>query len=344
MALITSLVPSQATGNFSGPFANPLGCRGGSRCPYNSPPLPLPMPLLCPLATGARLAVGAIAGGIDVVHFDPSLRLFKPVLEGLSVEEVVFSPDRQWMLYSKRNQLWRSRPDGSDRRKLIEDPTIANIHSARWSPDSKHILFFEDTDGGLKGAILLVSADGGLPNSCSLPTLPRSGPIFPMTERPLSSPPRKERHSPSPGQGLYLLDSAQRRSAMLPGSEGLEIGRWSPDGRFLAASGCGPVCHESSRPRHPPVDPDRSRHSPLVSRLVPRFRAVFSGYSFCPESPSTASNPTVLHRNAPTASRTFCQELVVSAVPFGVLPRTALSLSRSTMAAEISMPSPSESS
>lgn len=199
-----------------------------------SPPVAYATPL--PSRDGRSIyAVGAIAGGIDVVHFDPLTHLFKPVLEGLSVEEVVFSPDRQWMLYSKRNQLWRSRPDGSDRRKLIEDPTIANIHSARWSPDSKHILF-EDTDGGLKGAIYLVSADGGLPQLLLPPDTSAFWPDFSHDGKAIVFATKEGTgHSPSPGQGLYLLDSAQRRSAMLPGSEGLEIGRWSPDGRFLAA-------------------------------------------------------------------------------------------------------------
>ena len=36
-------------------------------------------------------------------------------------------------------------------------------------------------------------------------------------------------------QGLYLFDFDQRRSTPIPGSTGLDQGRWSPDGHFLAA-------------------------------------------------------------------------------------------------------------
>jgi hypothetical protein len=39
----------------------------------------------------------------------------------------------------------------------------------------------------------------------------------------------------SSGQGLYIFDFAHRRSTQIPGSAGFDRGRWSPDGRFLAA-------------------------------------------------------------------------------------------------------------
>ena len=146
-----------------------------------SPPVAYATPL--PSRDGRSIyAVGAILGGIDVVHFDPLTHRFKPVLPGVSVEEVAYSPDRQWMLYSNGNQLWRSRPDGSDRRRLVEDPTISNIHSARWTSDSQHILF-ENSDGGATSAIYLVSRDGGHPDCFFPPILPRSGQIHLPTEK-----------------------------------------------------------------------------------------------------------------------------------------------------------------
>jgi len=196
------------------------------------PPVAYATPL--PSRDGRSIyAYGAIIGGIDVVHFDPLTHRFKPVLPGLSVEEVTYSPDRQWMLYSNGNQLWRSRPDGSDRRRLVEDPSIPNIHGARWSPDSKHILF-ENTEGGLRGAIYLVSADGGRPQlllapdaSAFWPDLSHDGKTVLFAS--------KQGVGATSEQGLYLFDLEQRQPTMIPGSGGLITGRWSPDGHFLAA-------------------------------------------------------------------------------------------------------------
>ncbi len=196
------------------------------------PPVAYATPL--PSRDGRSIyAVGAIIGGIDVVYFDPLTHRFKPVLPGLSVEEVAYSRDRQWMLYSKGNQLWRSRPDGSDRRRLVEDPSIPNIHGARWSPDSKHILF-ENTEGGLQGTIYLVSADGGRPQlllapdaSAFWPDLSHDGKTVLFTS--------KQGVGATSEQGLYLFDLEQRQPTMVPGSGGLITGRWSPDGHFLAA-------------------------------------------------------------------------------------------------------------
>lgn len=200
------------------------------------PPVAYATPL--PSRDGRSIyAYGAVSGGIDVVHFDPLTHRFKPVLSGLSVEEVAYSPDHQWMLYSKGNQLWRSRPDGSDRRKLVEDPAIANIHGGRWSPDSKHILF-ENNDGGLRGTIYLVSADGGrsqlllAPDASAFwPDLAPDGKTVVFTSKQGVS----RTSSPSSEQGLYSFDLARRQPTMIPGSSGLVSGRWSPDGRFLAA-------------------------------------------------------------------------------------------------------------
>jgi Tol biopolymer transport system component len=177
-----------------------------------------------------------VSGGLDVVLFDPSTHRFKPVLPGFPVEEVAFSPDRQWMLYSKRNQLWRSRLDGSDRLKLVDDPAISNIHGARWSSDSRRILFDNTEQDGVVATLYMISADGGRPEQVHSPT--------PSAFWPDPSPDGKTivfsikegaGKTYSPKLGLYLFDLAARRSAMIPGSEGLNYGRWSPDGRFLAA-------------------------------------------------------------------------------------------------------------
>ena len=198
------------------------------------PPLNFGNPL--PSRDGHFLyAGGGLSQEIDVVRFDPASHQFKPVLPGFNVTEVEFSPDHQWILFSNWTQLWRSRPDGSDRLQLAGPPSIPHNYFAHWSPDSRHILF-EDVEDG-KGTIYLVSADGG-PAQQPLPAgpsrrLPNWSPDgqtigFTVDEDDAGKP------SPAP-PGIYFFDLAQGRSTLLPASAGLTHTRWSPDGRFLAA-------------------------------------------------------------------------------------------------------------
>jgi Tol biopolymer transport system component/DNA-binding winged helix-turn-helix (wHTH) protein len=179
-------------------------------------------------------ADGGLSQQIDVVHFDSASHQFKPAIPGFNVTEVEFSPDHQWVLYTNWNQLWRSRPDGSDRLQLAGPPSIPHNYFAHWSPDSKHILF-EDLEDG-KSTIYLVSAEGG-PAQQPLPP-------GPAQRRPNWSPDGQTLGfsieedagaTPPSNPGIYFFDLATGRSTFVAGSGGLIHPHWSPDGRFLAA-------------------------------------------------------------------------------------------------------------
>jgi Tol biopolymer transport system component/DNA-binding winged helix-turn-helix (wHTH) protein len=179
-------------------------------------------------------ADGGLSQQIDVVRFDPAAHQFKSVLPGYDLTEVEFSPDHQWMLYSNWNQLWRSRPDGSDPLQLAGPPSIPHNYFARWSPDSRHILF-EDVEDG-KGTIYLVSAEGGPAQQPLPPGLSRLGPAWSPDGQTIGFSVDEETDKTAPAEpGLYFFDQAQGRSTLVPGSAGLVHPRWSPDGRFLAA-------------------------------------------------------------------------------------------------------------
>jgi DNA-binding winged helix-turn-helix (wHTH) protein/Tol biopolymer transport system component len=179
-------------------------------------------------------ADGGLSQQIDVVHFDPASHQFKPVLPGFNVTEVEFSPDHEWVLYTNWNQLWRSRPDGTDRLQLAGPPSIPHNYFAHWSPDSKHILF-EDVEDG-KGTIYLVSAEGG-PAAQPLPPGPsRRWPAWSADGQTIGFSVDEDEGKTSPSlPSIYFFDLAQGRSTLVPGSAGLAQTRWSADGRFLAA-------------------------------------------------------------------------------------------------------------
>jgi DNA-binding winged helix-turn-helix (wHTH) protein/Tol biopolymer transport system component len=180
-------------------------------------------------------ACGALSDPIDVVRFDPSSHQFKPLLPATHLSEAAASPDGQWMLYTNWNQLWRSRPDGSDRLQLVGTPPVNNI-SVRWSPDSKQILFESPSDDN-KSAVYLIPAAGGPPHQI-LPAGPsRRWPDWTPDGRSISfSVEADATGGPSaPAPGIYLLDLQNSSTTLIPGSSGLTQGRWSPDGRFFAA-------------------------------------------------------------------------------------------------------------
>jgi DNA-binding winged helix-turn-helix (wHTH) protein/Tol biopolymer transport system component len=178
---------------------------------------------------------GGLAEMFDVVSFDPASHQFKSVLPRSNVKELSYSPDHQWVLYNDWSQLWRSRPDGSDRLRLAGAPAFPGVHFARWSPDSKQILF--DNIVGDKAQSYLMSVDGGTPQQLLPSDLPGSAPAWSPDGQTISFTVLHEAGDNSSAKpGVYFFDRAQGRSTRVAGSEGLAGTAWSPDGRFLAAS------------------------------------------------------------------------------------------------------------
>jgi len=178
---------------------------------------------------------GGLIQQIDVVRFDPASHQFKPLLlPAVRVFDAVFSPDHQWIVYTSENQLWRSRPDGSDRLHLAGAPSLPDISFPVWSPDSKRILFVSPKDGKL--TIYLVSADGGPPQQPLPPGPSRGGPAWSPDGHAITYSIDDEADGASPTKtGIHLFDLAQGHDSVIPGSVGLIGAKWSPDGRFLAA-------------------------------------------------------------------------------------------------------------
>jgi serine/threonine protein kinase/Tol biopolymer transport system component len=186
-----------------------------------------------PARSGARVFVlGRLPQGAMQV-LDPRIKRFVPFLDGLPAVEFVISPDRQWMAYSEypTRYLWKSRIDGSEKLQLTHSHAVMQ----QWSPDGKWLVYSDWKK------LYKVAADGGAPEKLIpagdqeelAPTWSADGKsiafnYFPYPNTPLT--------------GIHVLNLASRELSVMPGSEGLYVPSWSPDGEFLVA-----IAQEPSR-------------------------------------------------------------------------------------------------
>ncbi len=168
----------------------------------------------------------------ELIRYDLKSNAWVPYLSGISAEFVEFSPDERWFTYVTypKSELWRSRIDGSDRLRL--SPPGLQVSSPRWSPDGKRIVFQGGTRGPF-GQIYMVSMAGG-----GLDPLFRDGrnrlrPSWSADGNSIlvSYPPWLEKQP----RRLDVLDLNTRQVTHIPGSEGVILSDWSPDGRRIIA-------------------------------------------------------------------------------------------------------------
>jgi Tol biopolymer transport system component/DNA-binding winged helix-turn-helix (wHTH) protein len=214
-----------------------------SKMPFSRTPTPLQLtsgsddvwqgPLTTP-DSSAIWSIGAHLRG-ELVRINPTSHAPEPYLHGLSAEGVAFSPDRTWIAYTAypSGTLWRSHPDGSEKRPLTQEPMI--VRFPQWSPDGRTIAFM----GTLPNApirIYLIGGDG-------------SG-LRPMLEESASQgvpnwSPGGDKISyggtngfandKDPNLAIQIYDLHTRSRTTVSGSAGLWTARWSPDGRYISA-------------------------------------------------------------------------------------------------------------
>ncbi len=200
-----------------------------------------PTPTLAPVpgTDGSQIFVQTIQPRGELVRFDARLRDFRPFFPGAQADiqgtAVDFSRDGRWIAYVSypEGDLWRSRPDGSERVQLTYPPLSVNM--PRWSPDGRQIAFMGQAPGK-HWQLYLVSADGGSVERPLAEESDQADPSWSADGNSLVFGGQAVRETDAARvNAVRVLDLRTHRASVLPGSEGLWSPRWSPTGRQIAA-------------------------------------------------------------------------------------------------------------
>jgi len=209
---------------------------------------------------GKKLFVIGYQPRAELVRYDPKSGALVPYLGGMSMGDLDFTRDGEWVTYVSypEGTLWRSRLDGSERLQLTSAPIRAAL--AHWSPDGQQIAFSGATPGK-PWRIFLISKEGGSPRPIvseernqTDPTWSRDGQTLAFG---LTDPAKAELSS------IKLLDLKSGRISQLTNSQGVFGPRWSPDGRYIAA-----ISYDGSRLMLFDVQAQRWRNSSVDVGVV----------------------------------------------------------------------------
>ena len=195
---------------------------------------PLDFYLPAPSADGKTIyAVGTQWHG-QLMRYDASARQYEPYLDGISADQLDFSPDGKWVAYVAypEGTLIRSRLDGSERLQLTFAPMRA--YHVRWSPDGSQLAFHGTANVGAVPKAYLVPANGGLPRLASPGTSAAQvlADWYPDGQSLLVA----SSDESAPGEALYKLNLTTGTETVLPGALAMSYGRVSPDGRYVACT------------------------------------------------------------------------------------------------------------
>jgi len=210
-----------------GTFSHPSG-RRPVRLTFS--PISLHSPVFS--ADGKKIfALGAALRG-EIVRYDPGSGQLVPYLPGIAGNMLDYSRQGDLLTYVgyPYQELWRSRPDGSDRLRLAAPPVLY----PRWSPDGQTIAYSALV--GKRWKIHLIAAAGGAAEELVPGDASQSHPTWSPDGGTLAfaGVPWEEGFAPE-STAVHLFHLKTRQVETLPGSQGLWSPRWSPDGRYLAA-------------------------------------------------------------------------------------------------------------
>ena len=173
----------------------------------------LAFPALAPSADGKRVFFAGGQERRELVRYDARRSQFMAYLSGVAGRWIDYSPDERWVAYTTAadGALWRSRPDGSERIRLMPSPFRAG--KPRWSPDGTRIAACGYWAGEpLKLYVIDARGSGGVPQAITAALYADSEPAWSPDGNALvfsGGDPRAPE--------LYVMDLKTRKADLLPG-------------------------------------------------------------------------------------------------------------------------------
>ena len=184
-----------------------------------------------PSRDGKQLFALGIQARSELVRYDARSGQFLPFLSGISASHLEFSRDGQWVTYVSypENNLWRARADGSGALQLTNSPLL--VVQPHWSPDGKQIAF-TGIEPEKPWRIYIVPAAGGPVEPLLMEDRSQLDPVWSPDGQSIVFGRIISREQKL---NLHLIDLRTRKLSDIPGSEGLWLPQWSPDGKYLIA-------------------------------------------------------------------------------------------------------------
>lgn len=183
---------------------------------------------------GKKLFVIGSDTRTELLRYDLTSLQLVPYAVRLAARQIAFSKNGGGVLYTGLGDdtLWRVNADGEQGVQLTFPPMAVTAYS--WSPDGRHISF-GGAWRGERNKIYLMSASGGTPRELlraahdvqDHPTWSPDGDSIAFGSVPPSG--------NSSASAIHIFNLKTGQLSTVPGSQGLSMPCWSPNGRYLAA-------------------------------------------------------------------------------------------------------------
>ena len=194
---------------------------------------PVGMDQALPSQDGKRLFALGAADRREYARFDEKTGV-QGLLAGAGAAAAAYAPDGSWMAYTQDGGLWRGRPDGGDRKLLAPEALSPAIPAV--SPDGKLVAFQGHPEGTAVYRLYVVPAEGGAPREVVNEKHSAHAAVWSGRGSALALTYCLQNDGGNCGV-LRRTNLATGASEDIPGSQRLWKNKWSPDGRYMAASG-----------------------------------------------------------------------------------------------------------
>jgi len=169
--------------------------------------------------------------------YDEARRELIPYLGGINAFAVHFSPDRRSVVYINALDytVWRARVDGSEAHPLTFAPW--HVDALDWRPDGTTLAIRARAPGAAHTKIWLMSSGGGSLDPLDPHDVEQGSPSWAHDGTKLAFGDVPERFgTPTGSERIHIYDLATKATTDLAGSSGLWSSRWSPNGKYIAAT------------------------------------------------------------------------------------------------------------